>query len=85
MTVGISTLTAIGVRRLQGLVGNLDLIVQLPNETTAEFFVRQTRFLEETVIPLTLQVVRETFLVAAGLALLALIPIYFMRSEEAPS
>jgi MFS family permease len=85
MTIGISGLTAIAVRRLQGLVGNLDLIVQLPNETTAEFFVRQTRFLHETVIPLTLLVVRETFLIAAGLALLALIPIYFMRSDEARS
>jgi hypothetical protein len=30
MTIGISTLTAIAVRRLQGLVGNLEEVVQAP-------------------------------------------------------
>jgi MFS family permease len=75
MTVGISTLTAIAIRRLQGLVGNLEMVVQLPDETTAEFLARQTAVLYETVFPVSLQVVRETFLLAAVIALLGLIPI----------
>ena len=75
MTIGISALTAIAVRRLQGLVGNLDAIVQLPNETTAEFLARQTLLLYETVLPISLQVVRETFLLAGLIALLGLIPL----------
>ena len=75
MTIGISALTAIAVRRLQGLVGDLEAIVQLPNETTAEFLARQTLLLYETVLPISLQVVRETFLLAALIALLGLIPL----------
>ena len=82
MTLGISTLTAIGIRRLQTLTGNLAAIVQAPGESTAEFLARQAQFLEEHVIPLSIQVVRETFLIAGVLALLALVPVYLMRSGE---
>jgi MFS family permease len=81
MTVSISALTALGVSRLQGLVGNLDDVVQLPDETTAEFFARQSAILYETVIPLTLRVVRETFLAAGLLALLALVPVWLMADR----
>ncbi len=82
MTVSISGLTALGVHRLQGLVNTLEDVVQLPGETTAEFFARQTTFLYETIIPLTLQVVRETFLIAGVLALLATIPIVAMTRRD---
>ncbi len=82
MTIGISTLTAIGVRRLQTLTGNLDAIVQGPNETTAEFLARQNQFLLERVIPLSIQVIRETFVIAGMVALLALIPIALLRSRR---
>jgi MFS family permease len=75
MTIGISTLTAIAVRRLQGLVGNLESVVQMPDESTAEFLARQTALLYETVFPVSLQVVRETFLLAAVIALIGLIPV----------
>jgi MFS family permease len=83
MTIGISTLTAIAVRRLQGLVGNLETIVQGPNETTAEFLARQTTLLYETVLPITLQVARETFLLAGLIALLGLIPVRLFSSNQA--
>ena len=75
MTIGISTLTAIAVRRLQGLVGNLEDVVQAPNESTADFLARQTSLLYETVLPVSLQVARETFLLAGAIALLGLIPV----------
>ena len=78
MTVSISGLTALGVYRLQGLVNLTEDVVQLPGESTAEFFARQTEFLYETIIPLTLQVVRETFLIAGVLALIAVVPILAM-------
>jgi hypothetical protein len=81
MTIGISTLTAIAVRRLQGLVGNLESVVQAPGETTAEFLARQTALLYETVLPLSLQVVRETFLLAGAIALLGLIPVAFFAAS----
>jgi MFS family permease len=75
MTIGISALTAIAVRRLQGLVGNLEEIVQLPGESTAEFLTRQTQVLYDIVLPISLQVVRETFLLAGAIALVGLIPV----------
>src|SRR3954468_5568380 len=75
MTIGISMLTAIAVRRLQGLVGNLEQVVQAPEESTADFLARQTAFLYETVLPVSLQVARETFLIAGAIALLGLIPV----------
>jgi MFS family permease len=83
MTIGISSLTAIAVRRLQGLVGNLEAVVQLPGETTAEFLARQTLLLYEIVLPVSLQVVRETFLLAGIIALVGIIPITAFTSRIA--
>jgi MFS family permease len=81
MTIGISTLTAIAVRRLQGLVGNLEDVVQTPGESTADFLARQTSLLYETVLPVSLQVARETFLLAGAIALLGLIPVALFASR----
>jgi MFS family permease len=75
MTIGISALTAIGVRRLQGLSDRLEPIVQNPGETTAQYLLRQNDFIQNHVIPLSVRVIRETFLAAALIAALALIPI----------
>lgn len=89
MTVGISTLTAIAVQRLQALVGGLEQIIQQPGESTAEFLARQTDFLESTVLPLSLQVVRETFLIAGVIAIIAILPVMMIgamnRGPNAPS
>ena len=81
MTIGISGLTAIGVRRLQSLVEELDASLQGQEISTAELIARQAQLLQST----GLQVVRETFLLAGLLALLALIPVAYMngvRSQE---
>ncbi|MDQ3411963.1 MAG: MFS transporter [Chloroflexota bacterium] len=82
MTIGISALTAVAVQRLQLLVGGLEQITQAPGESTAEFLARQTTFLESTILPLSLQVVRETFLIAGVIALIALIPVMRIGSME---
>lgn len=74
MTTGISLLTAIAIRRLQGLVGDLSAVVQAPGESTSDFLARQTTMLYETVLPISLQVARESFLVAAVIALLGIVP-----------
>ncbi len=85
MTIGISTVTAIGVQRLQSMVGGLEQIVQNPGESTAEFLSRQTEFLESTVLPLSLQVVRETFLIAGIVAIAAIIPVMMIGAMNRPS
>ena len=85
MTIGISILTAIAVRRLQGLVGNLEAVVQGPDESTADFLARQTALLYETVLPVSLQVARETFLLAGVIALLALLPVAVFSARPSSS
>lgn len=85
MTIGISALTALAVKRLQSLTDALDPIVRQPDEGTAVFLLRQQQFLENHAIPLSIQVVQETFLIAAALALLAMIPIWLLtRSSQTP-
>jgi MFS family permease len=84
MTIGISTVTAIGVQRLQSMVGGLEQIVQNPGESTAEFLARQTEFLESTVLPLSLLVVRETFLIAGIVAIVAIIPVMMIGTMNRP-
>jgi MFS family permease len=78
MTIGISVLTSIAVRRLQTLVSRLDLPVRQPDESTAAFLLRQNEFITDRVIPLSLQVIRESFLIAGVLALVALVPISYI-------
>lgn len=82
MTIGISALTALGVRRLQTLTERLDPIVQQTGESTAAFFVRQSHYIEDVAIPLSLKVVRETFLVAAVIALVAIIPAMMFQTRS---
>lgn len=85
MTIGISLLTAAGVARLQELTGRLDPVVQRAEESTAEFLARQQQFITDHVVPLSVQVLQETFLAAAFLAGLAIIPILLMRRPSADS
>lgn len=74
MTIGISVLTALGVQRLQVLTGRLEPLLRGAEESTAEFLLRQQTYIVEEGLPLGVQVVQETFLAAAVLTALALIP-----------
>ncbi len=82
MTIGISTLTAFGVRRLQSLTGAAEPVGVRAGESTAEFLIRQQQFVEEVAIPLSVQVVEETFLIAAFMTLLALLPVTFIDHPD---
>lgn len=75
MTMSLSALTAFGIHRLQSLSSKVEPIVRSPDETTAEYFVRQNQFISDIAIPMTVRVVRETFLLAGGIALLAIISV----------
>lgn len=76
MTLGASALTALGVRRLQTLTGRVEPIVRGNDESTASFLDRQRQFIEDHAIPLSVQVIQETFLAAAFIAALALVPLW---------
>jgi MFS family permease len=82
MTIGMSLLTTAGVYRLQQLTGRLEPIVQGANESTAEFLGRQQTFVNDVVTPIGVQVMQETFLAAAVLCALAIVPVLRMRHES---
>lgn len=84
MTLGTSVLTSLGVRRLQVLTGRVEPIVQGTGESTASLLERQRQFIEDHAVPLSVQVLQETFLVAAGIALVAIVPLWWM-SRYRPS
>ena len=78
MTLGISALTAIGVRRLQELTGRVEPVTRGQGESTAAFLERQRKYIEEHAVPLAVQVLAETFWIAAVIAALSLIPLWFV-------
>jgi MFS family permease len=82
MTVGISTLTSFGIDRLQRLSENAPKIVRASNESTADFLIRQNEYIQNVAIPLSVQVVRETFLIAGFIGLAALVPVVYLRTRH---
>jgi MFS family permease len=84
MTLGVSALTALGVHRLQVLTDRLDPVFQEPGESTASFLARQQAFVLDHAIPLAVQVMQETFVAAALIALIALPPMLVMARSGSP-
>lgn len=83
MTIGVSVLTSLGVQRLQVLTGRLEPLAQDEGESTAAFLLRQQEYIIDKAIPLGVQVVQETFLAAALLAAIAVIPGWMLyRNRE---
>ena len=82
MTVGMSVLTSLGVQRLQVLTGRLEPVVRSAEESTAEFLLRQQEYIIEEGLPLGVQVIQETFLAAALLTAVALIPARHLASRK---
>jgi MFS family permease len=82
MVLSLSALTAFGIHRLQSLSNDVKPIVRDPNETTAEFFLRQNQFIHDVAIPIAVRVVGETFLLGALVALLGLIPVAMLSTTK---
>lgn len=82
MTIGMSLVTSAGIFRLQQLTGRLEPIVQQSGESTAAYFVRQQEFVNEVISPLGVQVMQETFLAAAVIVALAILPVMKMRHDH---
>ncbi|MGC4107116.1 MAG: MFS transporter [Thermomicrobiales bacterium] len=85
MTTGMSALSAVAVKRLQVLTERVPPIVRDPNESTALFLLRQQQFLTDTAFPLSIQVLGETFLIAALLAAVAAIPAFMLARTSSES
>lgn len=82
MTFGLAAITRFSLDRLDGKVANLDAPSPEPGETTTEYFLRQQEYFDQQIIPLTLDVIHETFLVAAALCLLTIIIVAGIRSSS---
>jgi MFS family permease len=80
MTIGLAGVTAFGLDRLDSRVSDLPPISPLPGESTAEYFVRQQEYLTANLIPLTLDVIHETFLIAALLCAVSIVVVSRMRT-----
>ncbi len=83
MTVGLSAITAYGLERLDRRLAALPPVSPLPGETTAEYFTRQQEVLNERIIPLTLDVIRESFVIAGVVCLVAIGAVALLRGRVA--
>lgn len=85
MTIGMSLVTTAGIYRLQQLTGRMEPIIQQEGENTAMYFVRQQEYVNEVLSPLGVQVMQETFLAAAIIVVLAMIPVLKMKHSSSDS
>jgi hypothetical protein len=82
MTVGLAGITAYALARLDAKIAGLPAVSPLPGETSSAYFARQQAYLEEQIIPLTLDVIRETFLLAAVVCVAALLVVLLLRRRS---
>lgn len=80
MTIGLSAITAYGLERLDRKVSRLSPVTPNPGESTTDYFLRQQETFNAQVIPLTLDVIRETFVIAAVICVVAVIVVSRMRA-----
>jgi hypothetical protein len=79
MTFGLAAITRFAIERLNTEVSTLPPIVPGAGESTTAYFERQQALLTELLIPLTLDIVAETFLVAAIVCAIAIGVVLAMR------
>jgi MFS family permease len=84
MTIGLSAVTRYAVERLQMRTDALPPLRPASGESTSEYFTRQQEYVEEHAVPLTLDVIHETFIVAALMCLATIIAVYWMHQRSTP-
>jgi MFS family permease len=85
MTFGLAAITRFGLDRLNSKVSGLEPLPPQPGESTSQYFVRQQEYVDEQVIPLTLDVISETFVVAGVICLIAILIVARIRAPRNPS
>ena len=71
-----------GLERLDQKVDQLPPISPNPGESTTDYFIRQQENFNDAVVPLTLDVIRETFAIAAIVCLIAIVVVSRMRTDR---
>ncbi|CAN5730317.1 MFS transporter [soil metagenome] len=82
MTIGLSAVTRYAVERLEMRTSALPSLRPMEGESTADYFTRQQAYVEEHAVPLTLEVIHETFLVAGLICLATIVAVYWMRQRR---
>jgi MFS family permease len=85
MTLGISVLSAWATGQVDSRLRSIDIPPQQGAETTAEYLARQEEYLFDQAIPITLDILQTTYLVAGIVCALAIIPALWIgrsRSRE---
>ncbi len=82
MTIGLAAVTRYALERLDARTSQLPPLRPEAGESTADYFARQQEYVEQNAVPLTLDVIHETFLVAALMCLVTIVALYFMRERR---
>ncbi|MEZ4523833.1 MAG: MFS transporter [Thermomicrobiales bacterium] len=83
MTLGLAAVTRYAVERLDMRTDALPPLRPMEGESTAAYFTRQQEYVEQNAVPLTLDVIHETFIVAALMCLATIAAVYWMRQRAA--
>lgn len=81
MTFGLAAVTRYGLDRLDSKVAAIDPLPPQTGESTSDYFTRQQEYLDELVIPFTLDVIHETFVIASVICLLTILIVSRMRTR----
>ncbi len=82
VTVGMSSLTSFGINRLQRLSEAAPKIVCAQDETTSAFLIRRNEYIQNVSIPISVQIVRETFPFAGLVTLISFVLVAIPRSRR---
>lgn len=81
MTFGLAAITRYGLDRLDTKVAGIEALPPQSSESTSDYFTRQQEYLDEQVIPFTLDVIHETFLIAGAICFLTILIVSQMRAH----
>lgn len=82
MTIGLAIMTRYSVARIDSLVSELPPMSPQPGESSTDFFARQQEILESKVIPITVDVINETFFLAAAFCLASLLIVHWLSNQR---
>jgi MFS family permease len=82
MTIGLSAITAYGLEMLGRRQPGTDDLAPLPDETTSQYFERLEDFANAQLIPVTLQIIGETFVIAAVICVIAIVVVTRIRGRD---
>ncbi|MEX2426589.1 MAG: MFS transporter [Thermomicrobiaceae bacterium] len=85
MTLGISALSAWATGQVDSRLRGIDIPPQTDVETAAEYFDRQETYMFDQAIPITLDILQTTYLIAGIICAVALVPALWVGGRAVSS